>query len=238
METISEKYHQVLENIACTALKAGRDPAAVRLVVVTKGHPLESVRSVVAAGARMLGENYIEEAVPKISALQNYPELEWHMIGHLQSRKARSVCDYFTWLHSLDSIKLASRLNRFAHELNRTLPCLLECNVSGEQTKSGWKAWEQADWSRLANELEPLRDLEKIKIHGLMTMAPYLPDPEETRPYFKRLRMLRDFLAIRLGWADWSELSMGMSADYIIAIQEQATFVRIGTAILGERTTT
>ncbi len=232
---ISENFRKVVENIHWVANASGRNPAEVKLIVVTKGHSLEKALEVVRAGARLLGENYVEEALPKITALSNYPDLEWHMIGHIQSRKARSVVENFQWVHSLDNLKLAIRLNRFAMELNKIVPVLLECNVSGEETKFGWKAWQENEWDNLLNQLDPLFQLAHIKICGLMTMAPYSQNSEESRPYFQQLRRLRDYLAKHIPHIEWAELSMGMSNDYMVAIQEGATFVRIGTAILGER---
>lgn len=232
---IRDYYYRVLENIHKVAIDSGREPREVKLVVATKGHSIEKATQVVEAGARLLGENYVEEALPKIEALSNHPELEWHMIGHVQSRKARSVVEHFHWVHSVDSVKLAMRLDRFATEFNKVFPVLLECNVSGEETKFGWKAWKEDEWGELLVQLEPLLHLTHIEVRGLMTMAPYSDDPEESRPYFQRLKRLRDYLAKHISGVNWSELSMGMSNDYEVAIQEGATFVRIGTAILGER---
>lgn len=232
---IKENYYKVLENIRKVAIDSGRRPGEVRLVVVTKGHSLEKALQVVEAGARLLGENYVEEALPKIEILSNYSELEWHMIGHVQSRKARSVVEHFHCVHSVDSVKLAMRLDRFAAEFNKVIPVLFECNVSGEETKFGWKAWKEEEWGELLVQLEPLLHLNHIEVRGLMTMAPYSDNPEESRPYFQRLKRLRDYLANHFNDVNWSELSMGMSNDYEVAIQEGATLVRIGTAILGER---
>ncbi|HIE57282.1 MAG TPA: YggS family pyridoxal phosphate-dependent enzyme [Anaerolineales bacterium] len=232
---IAENYRRVLENIARTAQKAGRNPDDVQLVVVTKGHPVETAQAVVAAGARCLGENYVEEALPKIEVL-SAAGLEWHMIGHVQSRKARHVVDSFAWVHSVDRLKLARRLDRFAGERGQVLPILLECNVSGEETKFGWPVWDEPRWPEFAEDLVPLMELPHLEVRGLMTMPPYDPDPEKSRPYFERLVRLRDFLAIRFPDADWSELSMGMSNDYEVAVQSGATIVRVGTAIVGPRT--
>jgi len=231
---IEQNFHRVCERVTQAAQRAGRQPEAVRLVVVTKGHPLPAVEAAIAAGARHLGENYVQEAVAKIEALEG-AAVTWHMIGHVQSRKARSVVEHFAWLHSLDRMKLASRLSRFAVEFERDLPLLLECNVSGEASKSGWPAWDEAGWPALAEALAPVLDLPRLDVRGLMTMPPFTPDPEDTRPHFQRLRRLRDFLAKRFPAHSWEELSMGMSHDYEIAIQEGATMVRVGTAIMGPR---
>ncbi|HEX7975684.1 MAG TPA: YggS family pyridoxal phosphate-dependent enzyme [Anaerolineales bacterium] len=232
---IAENYLRVLERIARAAQSAGRAPDSVRLVVVTKGHPAQSAREAIEAGAKLLGENYAEEGVAKKQALLEAAPVEWHMIGHVQSRKARLVCENFAWVHSLDSGKLADRLDTFAGELGRVLPVLLECNVSGEETKHGWPSWQPETWPALLPGAARLASLPNLKVRGLMTMAPYLPDPELARPYFRRLRLLQEYFARNIPGADWSELSMGMSGDFEAAIQEGATLVRIGTAIMGPR---
>ncbi len=157
------------------------------------------------------------------------------MIGHVQSRKARLVADHFELLHSLDSLKLAQRLNRFAAERNRVLPVLLEFNVGGEESKSGWDASNESQWERLLPELNLLLDLPNLGVRGLMTMPPLEADPDQARRFFQRLRLLRDQLASHFPQADWRELSMGTSADYAVAVEEGATLVRVGTAIVGAR---
>jgi PLP dependent protein len=235
LENIAENYERVLEKISQAAQKSGRSPAEINLIVVTKGHPLEAVEAVLDAGAECLGENYVEEAVDKILAIYGKVRVEWHMIGHIQSRKASPVCEHFAWVHSLDSVKLARRLDRFAGESGRKLPVLMECNVSGEQSKYGWPAWNEADWSGLLPEFEQIVSLSNLDVRGLMTMAPFLDDPQAARPYFTKLRLLQEYLAVHIKQAKWDQLSMGMSADYIAAIQEGATMVRIGTAIMGPR---
>lgn len=234
-DDIRANYWKVIEQIDKAARSAGRDPASVRLVVVTKGHPLEAVRWAVQAGIHLLGENYVEEGRAKVQALAEESKLEWHMIGHVQSRKAREVCESFDWMHSLDSLKLAQRLDRFAAQLQRRLPVLLECNVSGEETKYGWPAWQEQLWEPLAEQISSLLALPNLEVRGLMTMAPFFTEAEPSRPFFKRLRSLRDYLVRRLPQAGWEELSMGMSGDYPVAVQEGATIVRIGTAIMGTR---
>ncbi len=231
---IEQNYAMVIERVAAAAARAGRAPEDVRLVVVTKGQPLEAVRRVVAAGARCLGENYVEEALEKIPALAG-SGIEWRMIGHVQSRKAREIAAHFAWCDALDSRKLAERLDRFAAETGRRLPVLLECNVSGEESKFGFPAWEEARWPELAGEFAQVIALPNLQVRGLMTMPPFFEDPERARPFFQRLRYLQAFLAGALPQADWRELSMGMSGDFEAAIQEGATLVRIGTAIMGER---
>lgn len=256
MDTIRERYEKVLGRISDAARSSGRDPDSVRVVVVTKLQPVEIVYEAIAAGARFLGENYADEAVAKKISLQvERPELlriiekkagvrnhsklqsgvQWHIIGHVQSRKARLVCEHFDYLHSLDSLKLAQRLNSYCVEFGRVLPVLLEFNVSGEQSKSGWPAWDEAHWADLLTELSPIVEFPRLRVEGLMTMPPFFDNPEDARPFFKRMRKLQEFLARYIPQAGWQELSMGMSGDYEVAVQEGATWVRIGQAILGPR---
>lgn len=233
--TIREKLEKVTQRIERAARSAGRAGGDVRLVVVTKGQPVEVIRAAVEAGARILGENYPEESVPKIQALGRTDAVEWHMIGHLQSRKSALVVDHFDCLQTLDSLHLAERLDRQLAERGRALPVLLEFNVSGEESKAGWPAWDEARWPALLPEIEPLLALRHLSLRGLMTMPPLYDDPEQTRPYFARLRRLRDYLKQQFPGAAWDQLSMGTSADFEAAVQEGATLVRVGTAILGPR---
>lgn len=236
VDSIRENHRRVLDQIADAAKRSGRDPASVRLVVVTKTHPLEIIRAALLAGVHLFGENYAEEGVMKIQSLPAQSGVEWHMIGHVQSRKARLVADHFALLHSLDSLKLARRLDRFAAEANRTLPVLLEFNVGGEESKSGWDASDEAQWEGFLPDITELTKLSNLRIQGLMTMPPLGTGPEDSRRFFQRLRRLRDHLAARFPQADWHELSMGTSADFEVAVEEGATLVRVGTAIVGART--
>lgn len=231
---IRERYLHTLDRIAAAAHLAGRQPEEVRLVVVTKTQPLMVVQAAIEAGVSILGENYPEEAVDKIQALPA-SEVEWHMIGHVQSRKADLVAGHFAMLHSLDSVKLAHRLERFCAVANRNLPVLLEFNVGGEESKFGWPAGDPALWPTLLPDIESILSLPHLEVRGLMSMPPLTDDPEAARPYFQSLRRLRDFLAEKFPSVSWSELSMGTSADYVIAVQEGATLVRVGTAIVGPR---
>src|SRR6266540_7416951 len=214
---IRENYQHVLDQIATAARKADRNVDEIRLVVVTKTQPVEIVRAAIEAGARVLGENYPEEGVMKIQSLAEQSGVEWHMIGHVQSRKARLVADHFALLHSLDSLKLAQRLDRFAAEQNRVLPVLLEFNVGGEESKSGWNASDESQWNTLLPDISSILELPNLRIHGLMTMPPLETDPDDSRRFFLRLRSLREHLANQFPQADWHELSMGTSADYTVA---------------------
>jgi pyridoxal phosphate enzyme (YggS family) len=196
---------------------------------------LETIQAAIEAGIHILGENYPEEGVMKIQSLPAQTGVEWHMIGHVQSRKAHLVADHFALLHSLDSLKLARRLDRFAAEGNRTLPVLLELNVGGEESKSGWDASNEAHWETVLPEIAKLLELAHLRIQGLMTMPPLETDPQAARRYFQRLRSLRDQLASQFPQADWRELSMGTSSDFQVAVEEGATLIRVGTAIVGAR---
>jgi len=233
--SIRERYLRTLDKIESAARKVNRNPKDVRLVVVTKTQPLEIVQAAIAGGITILGENYPEEGVMKIQSLGTQTGVEWHMIGHVQSRKARLITDHFALLHSLDSLKLAQRLNRFAAEQNHTLPVLLEFNVGGEQTKSGWDASDRNKWDAFLPDIQTILELKNLKVQGLMTMPPLETNMEDARRFFQSLRLLRDQLAVTHPQADWHELSMGTSSDFPVAIEEGATLVRVGTAIVGPR---
>jgi hypothetical protein len=235
ISSIRERHQRVLGQIAAAAAGSRRDPQAVRLVVVTKAQPLAVVQAAIEAGILILGENFAEEAVAKISALKIESEVEWHMIGHVQSRKADLVAGHFSMLHSLDSLKLAARLERFCEAYGKTLPVLLEFNVGGEESKFGWTAWDQARWPDLLPEIGQMLQFPHLSVRGLMTMPPYFEQAELSRPYFQRLCRLRDYLGVQFPQVDWRELSMGTSADFEAAVQEGATYVRVGQAILGSR---
>ena len=233
--SIREKYHLALDQIESAARRSEHAADQVRLVVVTKSQPLDVVQAAIDAGVHFLGENYAEEGVMKIQSLAAQTGVEWHMIGHVQSRKARLVADHFALLHSLDSLKLARRLDRFAAEKGRVLPVLLEFNVGGEKSKGGWDASDESTWGKLHPEVAAIMDLPHLRLQGLMTMPPLESDPQDSRRYFIHLRNLRDHLVSQFPQADWHELSMGTSADYTVAVEEGATLVRVGTAILGAR---
>ncbi len=232
---IRDRYNRVLERIGRAARESGRKPDDIRLVVVTKTQPVDIVQFAIEAGAKDFGENYVEEAIPKINALDTNSTLRWHMIGHLQSRKAQLACEYFHYIHSIDSLKLAERLSRFAGMMGKILPVWLEFNVSGEETKFGWNIANQEGWSYCLTEIERIIELPGMTILGMMTVPPFSDDPEASRPYFRQLRKFQAFVFDQLNPPNFKELSIGMSSDYEVAITEGSTCVRIGQAILGPR---
>ena len=235
VKSIRERYLSTLEKISDAANTAGRDPESVKLVVVTKAQPVEVAHAVIEAGARYLGENYPEEGAAKIELLRQFSAVEWHMIGHVQSRKAQLVAVNFSYLHSLDSLKLAARLDRFCGEANRALPVFLEFNVGGEESKAGWPAWDETRWPALVDEIAKVIALPNLQVRGLMTMPPLGSTPDFSRPFFQRLRRLQGFLSSQFPQVHFDELSMGTSSDYEAAVLEGATLVRVGTAIVGPR---
>ncbi len=230
---IRERHAKVTDRIERAAARCARSAGNVRLVVVTKAQPLAVAAAAVEAGLTRLGENYVEEAVEKIAALG--PGVEWHMIGHLQRRKARDAVAHFAMMHSVDTLALAQRLDRVAGEQGRRLPVLLECNVSGEASKFGFAARTAGERSALAPVVNEMLTLPNLELQGLMTVAPLSPSPEAARPVFASLRGLRDWLCAELGREAWPHLSMGMSDDFEVAVEEGATLVRIGRALLGPR---
>lgn len=224
--SIADNLKLVRTSIASAAEKAGRDPSSVRLVAVTKTWPPEIIREVIAAGQLALGENKVQELLEKVGELP--ADLEWHLIGHLQQNKTRKVLPYCALIHSVDSVDLAAQINRIAGELGRTAKVLLQVNVASDDAKFGFPLGEVR---RVFGDLLTLPNLE---IRGLMTVPPYEPDLEKVRPHFSALRRLRDELAAT-HHCDLPELSMGMSHDFAVAIEEGATLVRIGSSIFGHR---
>ncbi len=227
MSLIGQNLEAVRERIAAAARRAGRDPAAVRLVAVSKTVGVERLGEAVALGQRLFGENYLQEARPKVAALG--PGVEWHFIGHLQSKKARGVVELFDLIHSMDRLKLAQALEEAAVRQGKVQAVLLQVNLAGEASKSG------APPEALPELLRAVEACPHLMVMGLMTMPPWLDDPEAVRPYFRQLRKLRDRLC-KLTDNPLPELSMGMSGDFEVAIEEGATLVRVGTAIFGSRT--
>ncbi|MCC7359140.1 MAG: YggS family pyridoxal phosphate-dependent enzyme [Anaerolineales bacterium] len=230
---IAANLAAVRARMAQAARANGRPSDAARLVAVSKQHPPEAVAAALAAGQYDFGENRVHEALPKIAALAG-SAARWHMIGQIQSRKAREVAAAeFALVHSVDSVRLAERLSQAAG--GRRLPVLLECNISGEEAKAGFRAVTESDWVSLRTAAAQVVSLPGLEVRGLMTMAPIVPELNAARPYFARLRQWRDRLAAELPGAAWTELSMGMSDDFEAAIAEGATLVRVGRAIFGGR---
>jgi PLP dependent protein len=231
--SVGENVARVRDRIACAARRAGRNSGDITLVAVTKTHPPERIREAHAAGLRLFGENRVQEFVNKADALGDLEDAEWHMIGHLQSNKAASAAELFAAIDSVDSLKLAEKLNTSAQKLSKKLTVLIEINVGSEAAKSGLFPGSR----ELETILEAAPRLTNLEFRGLMTIPPFTENPEDARPYFRQLRSLRDALAARkLPAIRMDALSMGMSQDFEIAIEEGSTCVRVGTAIFGERT--
>ena len=236
--TIAANVRRVREQIAESEARAGRVPGAVTLVAVTKTFPVETVLAGYAAGLRDFGENRVQEAETKIDAASAQArEARWHLIGHLQSNKVKAAVDHFDMIHSVDSLKLARAISSRFQELHghaKRIPVLVEVNVGEEPSKSGYRL---SDADAFWREAEQIAALPGVELQGLMTIAPRSARAEDARPCFARLRELRAALARRLGRA-LPQLSMGMSGDFAVAVEEGATLVRIGSAIFGERTKT
>ena len=230
--SIAGNVARIQERIAAAARRAGRSPDDVRLMAVTKTFPAERVREAYAAGVRLFGENRVQEFAEKSAALRDLPGAAFHLIGHLQSNKAAKAAELFDGIDTLDSLKLAERLNALAEKSGKRMPVLIEINVGGEEQKSG----VAPDSPELEQLLAAAPRLPHLDIRGLMTIPPWSDDPEPSRPYFRRLRELRDRLAARrLPAVQLDTLSMGMSHDFEAAIEEGSTCVRVGTAIFGAR---
>lgn len=231
---LAERLTRVRERIAQAAQAVSRSVDAVTLIAVSKTHPWSAVAAVAALGQSDFGENRLEEAAGKLTQ-PGAEVLNWHMIGHVQSRKAADVAVAgFTLVHSVDTFKLAERISRAAQAADRRQPILLECNVSGEASKAGFGGADETAWPTLIAAWEPLLTLPGVEVQGLMTMAPLGTDDDTARPTFDRLRRLLEAARARLGVA-WPALSMGMTDDYVGAIREGSTHVRVGRAIFGER---
>ncbi|HEV2469282.1 MAG TPA: YggS family pyridoxal phosphate-dependent enzyme [Candidatus Sulfotelmatobacter sp.] len=230
--SISSNIAAIRERIHAAARRAGRSPDEVSMMAVTKTHPPETIREAYEAGLCLFGENRVQEFAGKASALSDLTNSEWHMIGHLQSNKAAKATELFREIDSVDSLKLADRLNAAALGLKKTLPVLIEINVGGEAAKSG----VPMDSSELEQLLQAAPRLDALEFRGLMTVPPYTEDPEDARPFFRKLRQVRDAIAAKkLPSICMDVLSMGMSHDFEIAIEEGSTCVRVGTAIFGDR---
>jgi PLP dependent protein len=227
-DEISDRLARVREQIARAAERAGRNAEDVTLIAVSKTFEPATIQEAVDAGVRDLGENRVQEAVGKVSRITG--DVRWHLIGHLQSNKARHAAETFEFIHTIDSVELAERLDRIAGELHRIPEVLIQVDLAHESTKSG------ADESELSSIVETLDSAQHLKLRGLMLLPPFFDSPEQTRPYFWKLRELLETLnSKRSAESKLTELSMGMSHDFEVAIEEGATMVRVGTAVFGRR---
>ncbi len=236
MSEIKENLIKVMERIEKAAQRVGRDPEEIKLVAVSKTVEVDRIKEAIEAGASILGENYVQEAQKKIEAIgrpactERFGEgrsVAWHFIGHLQSNKAKYAVRLFDMIHSIDSLTLAEELNRRAEQVGQVAKVMIEVNISGEATKFG------TDEEKVFSTVRGILNLGHLSLEGLMTMPPYFDLPEMSRPYYTKLRELKERM-VREG-IPLKELSMGMSNDFEIAIEEGATYVRVGTAIFGER---
>ncbi len=230
--SVATNLAAIREHIASAAKRAGRDPGEVALMAVSKTFPAQQIVEAYDAGQRLFGENRVQEFAEKFGALAELRDAQFHMIGHLQSNKTAKAAEIFHAIDSIDSAKLAQRLNSSAAALNKTLDVLLEINIGGEAAKSGIPA----DSGEIDVILRGAPDWPHLRIRGLMAVPPFTDDPEGARPHFRRLRALRDGLAKHgLPGVSLTELSMGMSHDFEVAIEEGSTCVRLGTALFGTR---
>ena len=230
--SISANLATLRERIERAARRAGRSPSEVALMGVTKMHPPELIREAYTAGLCLFGENRVQEFATKSPHVADLNQAEWHMIGHLQTNKASKAVELFATVDSVDSVKLAEKLNASARKLNKKLPLLIEINVGGESAKTGVEP-ESEEFEKL---LQSASRLEALEFRGLMTVPPFTNDPEDARPFFRELQELRDAISARnLPAIRMDVLSMGMSHDFEVAIEEGSTWVRVGTAIFGKR---
>lgn len=233
---IEGNLEKVRTNIADACARVGRDPDEVTLVAVTKTRSMKEIKAAYDCGVRHFGENRIEEAEEKVPQMREAfveDPATWHMVGHVQSRKADRALACSDIIHSVESPRLIRRLNRFAADRDTPFPILVQVNVSGEESKYGWPAWNEETREKLVERVQMLADKENLKVLGLMTMAPYVEDAETVRPVFCKMRDVRAMLRDRAPFCSWDELSMGMTNDYQVAIEEGATILRIGRAIFG-----
>ena len=228
-DSVAGNLAVIRERIRAACALSGRDPGDVKLVGVTKTVPVERIREGIEAGLEVLGENYIQEAVRKKEALAGF-SVSWHCIGHLQTNKARTAIECCDWIETLDREALAIELNRRAERTGRKIPVLIQVNIGGEKTKSGVLPDELSSFFKIVSGFDLL------DVRGLMALPPFFDQPKRARPYFRQMRELLDMLRQESQWPErLAELSMGMSGDFEVAIEEGATLVRIGTALFGSR---
>ncbi len=226
MDQIATQLQEIQQRLTAACGRAGREPSSVQLLAVTKTQPIEVICAAAELGLTTMGESRVQEAKAKIGRCPG--RLRWHMIGHLQSNKCRDAVRLFSMIQSVDSLELAEEINKWCDKSAKTMPILLEVNVAGESSKFGYPP------AKLLAELAQVNALPKVEVHGLMTIAPWTQTPEKVRPIFRRLRELKGECEQILG-APLPHLSMGMSGDFEVAIEEGATIIRIGSAVFGER---
>jgi pyridoxal phosphate enzyme (YggS family) len=228
MVDVTANYHKIIERIREAALKAGRNPQEIRLLAAAKSQSIESIRAAIAAGVRLVGENYVQEAQEKRQAISG--PIEWHMIGHLQRNKVKVALNTFDLIESLDSVALALELDKEGRKQGKTVRTLIEVNLGDEQSKSG------VAQDAVIELLKRVGDLAHLRVEGFMAVPPFRENPEEARPFFAALKNLQvELQCLKIPNVVLNELSMGMTHDYPVAVEEGATMVRIGTALFGPR---
>ncbi len=232
-ETIQKNYENVISNLHTAAKKANRQMEDVKLIAVSKRQPVEKIQAYILAGGKILGENYPEEGAEKKAILQA-ENIEWHMIGHIQSRKSQIAADNYDWIQTIDSVKIAEKLNTALSKTTKPLPVLIEINIAHEESKSGF-IYDKSTIDSFWESIEIINNLEKIKVKGIMVMPPLTTLPEQARVYFAQARVILETINQNYPDLRLTELSMGTSQDYFFAIAEGATMVRVGTAIFGSR---
>ena len=238
ISVISQKLNKVNEAIKVACARVRRNPNEVTLVTVSKRQPVEIIRAAYACGLRRFGENYAEEAVAKMDALADLMDIQWEMVGHIQSRKAKLIASRVVRVHSLERGKLARLLDQFREPDLPPLQVLMEINISGEASKEGVPGDDPARWSEILPVVDEVVTYPRLKLIGLMTMPPLQVEMEANRAYFRRMRELQDYINVQRPDLNLHELSMGTSTDFPVAIEEGATIIRLGEAILGPRPTT
>ncbi|MDD2521215.1 MAG: YggS family pyridoxal phosphate-dependent enzyme [Anaerolineaceae bacterium] len=232
---IEQNLAEILEIVSRAAAVSGRDADEIRVLAISKRQPVEVIEAAYRCGQLAFGESYVQEALPKTEYFHQYADIRWDMVGHIQSRKARQVAENFHAVHSVDSLKLADLLNKFRPAELPPLEVFLEVNIGDEDSKSGFQGSDHDDWAALLTVVRKILKMDRLNLGGLMAMPPLFLDPEASRPYFQKLRKLRDYLSSEVMEAKLSQLSAGTSADFEIAIEEGATIVRIGERLLGPR---
>jgi pyridoxal phosphate enzyme (YggS family) len=234
-QLVRDNYLRLKDEIAVTSISCGRELGGISPVLVAKYQPVQKINAAINAGACHFAENYPEMLIPKLPEIEGSSFIKWHMIGHIQSRKANMVMDHFDYAHSLDSLKVAERLQRRGEETDRSLIVLIEVNLGREETKNGYRIRNSEEYDIFISDIAEISKLSKMIIKGLMIMPPITQQAEESRQYFNGLRLLMEKINDENLNLHLSELSMGTSQDFRIAIEEGATMIRIGTLVFGER---